>query len=224
MLKKLILFVLLNISLSAYSAEFFSQKQEISKELKAKMLNISYKENCPVKPNELNYLTLSYIDYNGEQQIGNLIVHKKIAQKTINIFKKLFAENYPIKSMKLIIEYNGSDDASMADNNSSAFNCRAVAGKDNVFSKHSYGIAIDINPIENPYIKNNVILPPEGKKYLDRTINHPALIRKGDKIYEAFISEGFIWGGEWNSLKDYHHFEYKETNSIKDSEEHVKRN
>ena len=101
--------------------------------------------------------------------------------------------------------YDGSDDASMAANNTSAFNCRAVTGGSS-WSEHSYGTAIDVNPLVNPYVRGNTVLPPEGSRYADRTRDDPGMIHSGDSTVEAFSARGWIWGGTWSSPKDYQHF------------------
>ena len=123
------------------------------------------------------------------------------------IFKDLFDAKFPIEKICLIDAYKGIDDLSMADNNSSGFNCRMSAGNSKKFSKHSYGVAIDINPLVNPYVKNGTVLPPEGRNYLDRDATVKGMIRKGDDCYTAFIKRGWTWGGAWKHSKDYQHFE-----------------
>ena len=106
-------------------------------------------------------------------------------------------------------QYNASDNDSMQDNNTSAFNCRTTTSNKKVFSKHSYGIAIDINPLINPYIKKGKVLPPAGKQYIERKSGVKGLILKGGICYTAFKNKGWKWGGDWHSLKDYQHFEKK---------------
>ena len=111
--------------------------------------------------------------------------------------------------MKLITQYDGKDSLSMSDNNTSAFNCRKVTGNDKVYSKHSYGLAIDINPLINPYVKNKVVHPSGGLKYSNRKNKTMGMITKSGKIYAIFKSKGWLWGGDWKSIKDYQHFEKK---------------
>ena len=109
--------------------------------------------------------------------------------------------------MQLIDDFKGDDDLSMTENNTSAFNCRSVTGKPGIFSVHSYGRAIDINPKINPYIKGNLVLPENGRPYTDRTLTSPGIIKLNDFTYNSFIKKGWKWGGSWVSLKDYQHFE-----------------
>ena len=103
--------------------------------------------------------------------------------------------------------YDGDDDASMADNNSSGFNARPVTGAVSGWSKHSYGIAIDINPVINPYCVDGQTFPTAGSAYTDRDVAAPGLVRRGEPCYDAFKNQGFMWGGDWSTVKDYHHFE-----------------
>jgi hypothetical protein len=109
--------------------------------------------------------------------------------------------------MRLIDDYQGDDDRSMADNNTSGFNCRPVAGKPIVFSKHSYGRAIDVNPLTNPMLASGAVYPPAGAEYVDRQRKVPGILRKDDKAVREFTRRGWTWGGTWPSMKDYQHFE-----------------
>src|ERR1700727_439150 len=124
---------------------------------------------CPVAPEDLRQLTLTYLGFDGQRHTGILLVNKDLAQETMRIFRGLLQHGFMIERMVPIEDYGGSDDASMAANNTSAFNCRDATGKPGVFSNHSWGRAIDINPLTNPYIKGDKVLPPEGRRYLDRS-------------------------------------------------------
>lgn len=170
----------------------------------------SYKDNPTINYEDLRYIRVLHHDFNGEVRIGELIVHKDISDDIVDIFYELYEEKYPIEKMVLIDEYNGDDNISMADNNTSAFNYREITGS-NTLSKHSMGLAIDINPLYNPYVKTKndftTILPVEGRDYIDRTLPNEYYINKDDLCYKAFKKRGFTWGGSWNSLKDYQHFE-----------------
>lgn len=209
--KKTVLVVLLSwlffTSGFAMENKFYSDISDIPEEIVVKMRQFTWQENCPVALKDLSYLSVSYLGYDDAVHIGNMIVNKKLAEEVVEIFKEIFLNKFPIASMKIMSDYQGDDIVSMNNNNSSAFNCREITGKKGVFSNHSYGIAIDINPIENPYVKGNVILPELGKKFTNRNIKKKGMIIKGDKIYQSFIKRGWIWGGNWNSLKDYQHFE-----------------
>ena len=169
---------------------------------------VSYKEVNGIKPpaySDLAYLTLSYINFDGERCVGNMIVAAELGDEVVEIFMELFDNGFPIYQMELIDVFDADDDKSMADNNSSAFNFRLVKGKKKI-SKHGLGTAIDINPVQNPYITNGRYSPPASEEYKDRSNIRQGMIVKGDVCYNAFTSRGWTWGGYWNN-KDYQHFE-----------------
>ena len=162
---------------------------------------------------ELSYMNVLYYDFNGEVQTGELICNQKIAQDLIEIFYELYQNEYQIEKIRLIDEYGGDDIASMQDNNTSCFNYRAVDGTSSL-SKHAIGCAIDINPIYNPYVvfhkdgSGETYISPEGSEiYADRSQNFPYKIDENDLCYKLFKEHGFVWGGDWNSCKDYQHFQ-----------------
>lgn len=186
--------------------------EPISDAIKAKITGKSYKQNDLIDYLDLRYVTVSYIDFNGQIQSGNLIVNVQVADDVVAIFKELYDASYQIDKIKLIDEYDANDDLSMADNNTSCFNFRNVDGQ-NDLSDHGYGIAIDINPLYNPYVRKGFgdrnVLPVNGAAYANRNQNFEHKIVKGDVCYNAFINRGWKWGGEWDSPIDYQHF-YKE--------------
>lgn len=186
--------------------------EAITDKIKARINGISYKENDKINYDELRYVTVKYYDFNHEIQIGELIVNVCVADDVLEIFKELYDNEYEIEKIRLIDDYNGNDDASMADNNSSAFNFRNIDGTEEI-SDHSYGVAIDINPLYNPYVRQGFgdrdVLPVNGVAYADRESEFAHKIVKGDVCYQAFINRGWKWGGDWDSPKDYQHF-YKE--------------
>lgn len=183
----------------------------ITEEIKKRIFNVSYKENPDISLEDLSYVTVEHINFQGERCKGELIVNSRIACDIVEIFKELLAICYPIEKMILIDAYGADDICSMTDNNSSAFNYRFIDST-TILSNHSKGLAIDINPLYNPYIKTvdgkERILPPAGKCYADRSLCNPYYIRKGDAIYNIFIKHGFTWGGDWEHSKDYQHFEH----------------
>ncbi|MBT4525518.1 MAG: M15 family metallopeptidase [Deltaproteobacteria bacterium] len=181
----------------------------IPTQLRNKMTGISFFENCPVPLNKLSYLVITFLGFDNKPHKGELIVHNQIASEVIEIFMQLYNVRFKIEKMKLITQYDGKDSLSMSDNNTSAFNCRKVTGNDKVYSKHSYGLAIDINPLINPYVKNKVVHPSGGLKYSNRKNKTMGMITKSGKIYAIFKSKGWLWGGDWKSIKDYQHFEKK---------------
>lgn len=156
---------------------------------------------------DLRYLRLSYVNFDGEDCVGEMICNKIIADDVMEIFKALYEARYQIATMRLIDEFNGSDDESMAADNTSSFNYRVIAGSKNL-SRHAYGLAIDINPVENPYVNSkNETSPPAAVDYIDRNSGRPHMIDKNDLCYKLFIKKGFTWGGDW-SHPDYQHFQY----------------
>lgn len=191
--------------------EGFSYKP-IDETLKARMLHKSYKPEADFSLNELVYIEVLHYDFKGEIRTGELVVNRRIADKVLAIFTELFDAKYPIEKLRLIDDYDADDDRSMADNNSSAFNYRTIAGTDKL-SNHAMGMAIDINPLYNPYIQvrdgNTNIYPANGHIYTNRSLNNPYFIHKNDVCYNCFIKHGFTWGGEWDPSKDYQHFEHK---------------
>jgi hypothetical protein len=162
---------------------------------------------CPVAPEDLRQLTVTYLSFEGQRRTGILLVNKDLAGEVIRIFERLLQDGYMIERMVPIEEYGGDDDASMAANNTSAFNCRDATGKPGVFSNHSWGRAIDINPLINPYVKRDKVLPPAGRKYLDRTRAFKGSILKDGFIVQEFEKAGWTWGGRWPDRQDYQHFE-----------------
>lgn len=168
--------------------------------------DVSFKDNNIITIEDLRYLKMTYWGYDGERHTGEMIVHHSIADEVLDIFKELYDVKYPIEKMVLVDDYDGDDNLSMADNNSSAFNYRYITGTSRL-SNHAYGLAIDINPIQNPYITSRGVEPIEGEAYVDRQLNEMGMIKKDDPCYIAFTSRGWEWGGEWARVKDYQHFE-----------------
>lgn len=188
--------------------------EPLTEQVKDRITGVSYPEDgCTVPYEDLNYVGLKYIDFDGQEQIGELICNKAIAQDMVEIFYELYRNDYRLERVRLIDEYNGDDTASMAENNTSCFNYRVVDGTTNL-SKHAYGLAIDINPYYNPYVVFNrnadgsdYISPPGSEMYADRSRSFAYKIDENDLCYRLFTEHGFTWGGNWNSTKDYQHFQ-----------------
>ena len=199
--------------------EFMNQKQifceyiPVPDSVLERMKGKSFPNNCEIDRRELEYLKVKYYGFDGEIHIGELVLNEKVANKVAWIFVELFQSQYQIEKIKLIDEYDANDDASMTDNNTSAFCYRTIAGRKKL-SKHALGLAIDINPLYNPCVTYNEdgsikkVEPEAGRPYIERDASDPRRITKDSEIYKLFIENGFIWGGDWNSLKDYQHFEY----------------
>ena len=171
----------------------------------------TFKSNCTIGRSQLRYIRCLHTDKNGRSIVGEMVVNKAIAKDVLDIFRQLYQAKYPIERMRLIDYWDADDERAMRDNNSSSFNFRFVSHTKTV-SKHGNGMAIDINTLYNPYhkrLKNGkeIIEPSTGKPYLNRSLQHPYMIRRGDLCYRLFKQKGFRWGGDWKSMKDYQHFE-----------------
>jgi len=166
----------------------------------------SWRGGCPVAPADLRRLELTFWGFDNQAHSGVLVVHADQADTITGVFRRLYDRRFPIRRMEPIDAYGGSDDASIAADNTSAFNCRnAVASGPPQWSAHAYGRAIDINPVENPYILEGTVLPPAGAQYLDRSNVRPGMAVRGGELVAAFAAAGWSWGGVWAN-PDYQHF------------------
>lgn len=163
--------------------------------------------NASISLDSLRYLRIPYFGFDEKTHEGEIVVHESVAEEVFEIFQELFKTQFPIEKMRLIENYNGNDNASMADNNSSAFCYRTAVNKPNVLSKHALGLAIDINPLYNPYVRQDLILPPQAAPFVDRKKIHKGMIFPDGPCCQAFMKRGWIWGGSWPDRQDYHHFE-----------------
>lgn len=164
-----------------------------------------------ITQDELRYVHILHYDFQGVSREGELICNEYIAQDLTEIFYELYRNEYRLERVLLIDEYGGDDDASMEDNNTSCFNYRPITNSASL-SMHAYGLAVDINPLYNPYVAyqkdgSQEILPASAQPYADRDGNFPYKIDENDLCYKLFTQHGFIWGGNWNNLKDYQHFQ-----------------
>lgn len=183
---------------------------EITDDIFAKMQGKSYKEDCTVPREDLRYVHVRHMGFDGEVKDGELVVNKAIADDVLAIFEELYKADYPIEKVRLVDEYDADDEASMSDNNSSAFNFRFISHTTRI-SKHGLGMAVDINTRYNPYVKTVdgklSIEPANGADYVDRSKDFPHKIDHEDLCYKLFKEHGFTWGGDWTHSKDYQHFE-----------------
>ena len=169
-------------------------------------MKYSWHEGCPVPISNLRLIRMSFFGFDREVHLGEMVVHKSVAGDVVKAFHTIFAARYPIRRMRLIDDYRGNDDRSMAADNTSAFNCRRVT-EGASWSQHSYGWAIDINPVENPYVSSRgKVLPPAGWRFADRSKRARGMIHHGDAVWRALRSIGWGWGGDWRSFQDYQHF------------------
>jgi hypothetical protein len=169
------------------------------------MVGSSWHRGCPVPIRKLRLVRVSIHEFDGSVSRGRMVIHWREARNVVTVMRKLWRADYPIRRMKLVDAYGADDDRSMAADNTSAFNCRFVAGTTR-WSMHAYGKAIDLNPVENPYVSGGHVSPSSGAKYADRCC-HPAIIHAGDVVVRAFASVGWGWGGSWSGgTRDYQHF------------------
>ena len=173
----------------------------------------SYQPNPHIQRADLRYLRVLHYDYDGRTHQGELVCNKRIASKLLTIFRELYEAHYPIQRITLPDNYNADDERQMRANNTSCFCYRAVSDTKHL-SKHAYGLAIDINPLYNPYVRyskkdgHRIVEPATGVPYVDRKKDFCYKITTEDLCYKLFIKHGFNWGGSWRSMKDYQHFEY----------------
>ena len=163
-----------------------------------------WQESCPLKIEDLALLQIPYYDFEGNVRIGKLIILRDISDRVAAIFNELFQIKFPIYGMDTIDKYNGDDARSMDANNTYGFSCRKTLNSDQL-SPHSFGIAIDINPLQNPYIDSDgATHPKRGAQFLDRSNIRPGMVN--DDVIRIFQQNGFEWGGNWKDV-DYHHFQ-----------------
>lgn len=200
------------MSMCSYAQTETFTIEKISEEVFKRIEGKSYKKDCKMSLDDLRYLSVLHYNFNGEVKKGEIICNVLISEALIDIFKELYEAKYPIEKIRLIDEYDALDGPSMRDNNSSAFNYRFIAGTEKL-SNHSWGLAIDINPLYNPYVKvksdgSFYVEPVEGADYVDRDGECPYMIKADDLCCRLFKKYGFEWGGDWTTCKDYQHFEY----------------
>lgn len=184
--------------------EGFSAKP-IPAELRKLMMGRTYKENSLTAFEELSYLQVLHYDYNHNISKGELVVSQKLEKEILKIFYELFLGEYEIEKIHLCDYYNGDDEASMSDNNTSAFNYRTIAGT-NTLSLHAMGRAVDINPKHNPYIVEGKVMPENAVQFADRNLAFSHKIDHEDLCFKVFAAYGWLWGGDWKNSKDYQHF------------------
>ena len=178
---------------------------EIPARIREEMRGCSWRDEprCP-RFEALRLVRVQYRGFDGAVQLGELIVHTELADEVVAIFAEIFAAGFPIESMRRIDEFAADDNASMAANNTSAFNYRVVEGTSQL-SQHALGRAIDINPVQNPWLRAGRVDPPAGREYLDRSHTRPGMLVRPDPVIDAFTRVGWQWGGDL-AQPDYHHF------------------
>jgi len=188
------------------SSGYASTVEPLPDALTARMTGVSWRPGCPVPLSALRLVRVTYLGFDGQPHQGELVANADVSDQLVRIFQRVYEARFPIRKMVPVDAYDGSDDRSMADDNTSMFNCRTVLGTTR-WSVHAYGRAVDVNTVENPYRPDRAtVLPPAGRAYLDRNDARPGMLRAGDAVVRAFESEGFVWGGRW-SPPDYQHFQ-----------------
>jgi hypothetical protein len=169
-------------------------------------LKYSWRPGCPVPISGLRLITMTYWGFDKRPHQGRLVVNAKAADDIVKVFKRLYAAHYPIRRMELVDKYKGSDFESIEAGNTSAFNCRPATGSSS-WSQHAFGLAVDVNTCENPYVTaSGGVAHKHCVKYRNRARHDPGVIHKGDVVYRAFRSIGWGWGGLWDGARDYQHF------------------
>jgi D-alanyl-D-alanine carboxypeptidase len=192
---------------AAEPAPFEGKSSPIDAQLRKRMTGKSWHEGCPVGIAKLRLLELSYWGFDDRAHRGRLVVHRRVAKDVLAIMESLYEDRFSIRRMVLVDRYGADDHRSMNADNTSAFNCRFIAGQPGVWSEHAYGRAIDINPVENPYVSpGGSVSPPKGEPFADRSKDAPGMIHDGDSTVQAFAEHGWKWGGNWSPEKDYQHF------------------
>jgi hypothetical protein len=165
----------------------------------------TWKRGCPVADDDLSWVRLTFVGFDGARHTGELLVNRSVADDLVSVFRQLYAAKFPIEEMR-ITRADELDAPPTGDgNNTGAFNCRPVRGATS-YSQHAYGLAIDVNPFQNPYTKGDLVLPELASSYLDRSWVRPGMIEPEGPVVRAFSSIGWTWGGTWHSLKDLQHF------------------
>jgi D-alanyl-D-alanine carboxypeptidase len=184
---------------------FHAKVQPIPPAVRAQMTGVSWRPGCPVPLGDLRLIALTYRGFDGRAHTGQLVADRDAASALVGVFRRLYAARFPIRRMQLVDAYGGDDFRSIEADNTSAFNCRAATGSTH-WSQHAYGRAVDVNPIENPYVSGGTSSHPASRTYLDRSRHRPGMAYEGGVLVESFRAAGWGWGGTWSGIKDYQHF------------------
>jgi hypothetical protein len=172
----------------------------------ASTMSSSWRPGCPVGLGDLRVLTVAYLGFDGASHDGRLVVNTRAVAPLTTVFGRLFAARFPIERMQPIDAFGGDDDASVAADNTSSFNCRPPDGGTG-WSQHAFGLAIDVNPLRNPYVHADGSVKLAGSRpWVDRSQRAPGMVHAGDTVVQAFAAVGWGWGGSWAGAHDYQHF------------------
>jgi hypothetical protein len=198
--------VVATLVVALLSTGYHARVQPIPTSMRAQMVGVSWHRGCPVGLADLRLLTLTYRGFDGHDHNGRLIANRDAAAALVAVFRRLYTARFPIRRMEPIDRYGGDDYRSIEADNTSAFNCRTATGSTR-WSNHAYGRAIDVNPIENPYVSGGTSSHRASVPYLDRSRHRPGMAYEGGVLVDAFRSVGWGWGGSWSgSVRDYQHF------------------
>jgi hypothetical protein len=184
---------------------FRATVRALSASERADMTPEVWRRGCPVALGGLRHVSLAFVGFGGRARRGALVVNASVAREVVAIFRDLYRARVPIRRMRPIQAYGGDDFASIEADNTSAFNCRAATGSSR-WSQHAYGLAIDINPIENPYVSGGRTSHPASVPFLDRTRVRPGMAVASGALVDAFDARGWSWGGRWSGTVDHQHF------------------
>jgi D-alanyl-D-alanine carboxypeptidase len=208
-----VIFALATMTLSASTAhaderrpEFHGTISTLDAATRELMTGRSWRPGCPVPLRDLRLLRMTYWGFDRRAHRGRMVVHRWYANEIVRAFHRLYDERFPIRSMVLVDRFGADDKRSMRADNTSGFNCRYRAGVCCRWSQHAYGRAIDIDPVENPYVWSGGFSPPNGRRFLDRSMHRRGMIHHHDAVWWAFHAVGWSWGGDWRTEKDYQHF------------------
>jgi hypothetical protein len=183
---------------------FRSTIRPIGPAVRARM-GATWKPGCPVGLADLRYVTVSFRGFDGLPHTGELVVHERVAAGVVSVFARLYRARFPIEAMRLVTGADLEAHPTGDGNNTAAFVCRA-ARKQTRWSAHAYGLAVDVDPFQNPYRRGDLVLPELASAYLNRSWARPGMIRRGDVVTTAFAAIGWTWGGTWRSPTDLMHF------------------
>ena len=188
------------------SPSFRATVSPLPADLRAAMTGVSWRPGCPAGLDELRLVRASHWGFDGRVHTGRIVVHRDVAQGVAGVLRRLYAARFPIRRMVPVDAYGGSDFRSIEADNTSAFNCRPVEGTSR-WSEHAYGRAIDLNPIENPYVYSDGTSSHRASRpYLRRSPYRPGMAVEGGVAVRAFTAAGWAWGGRWSGSRDYQHF------------------
>jgi hypothetical protein len=179
--------------------------RKLSPAIRRRITGVSWHRGCPVGRARLRYLRIAYYGFDGRVRSGEMVANASAVGPLKRAFATLFRGRFPIRRMRLVDDYGGSDYRSIEADNTSAFNCRRATGQSR-WSQHAYGLALDVNPIENPYVANGRTAHPASRRYLDRSRHRRGMAFAGGRLVKAFDAVGWGWGGRWSDPTDYQHF------------------